>query len=126
MFFVYSCKDYRVVRLGCVCVVWWFVVVLIWINDRVFCDVWIFILFLYLYCVWYVFIFIVSYIGCVFGFYFYVVVEFLQLRFIFLYWFCWLFNMGFLYIFFKVMLKDKYCDMVEQVKLYGMEKNFWV
>lgn len=59
------------------CVGWWFVVVFFWVNDRVFCDIWRFVLFFYFYCVWYIFIFIVGYIGCVFGVYFYVVREFL-------------------------------------------------
>ena len=125
MFFVYSCKDHRVVRLGRACVAWWFVAVLIWINDRVFCDVWTSISFPYLHCAWHVLIFIASYTGCVLGSYFYAVAEFPQLRPTLSYWPRWSPNMGLPYILFKAMPKDKHCDMAEQVKSYGMEKNSW-
>ncbi|XP_068693680.1 alkaline ceramidase-like isoform X1 [Montipora foliosa] len=120
-----SCKDHRVVRLGRACVAWWFVAVLIWINDRVFCDVWTSISFPYLHCAWHVLIFIASYTGCVLGSYFYAVAEFPQLRPTLSYWPRWSPNMGLPYILFKAMPKDKHCDMAEQVKSYGMEKNSW-
>lgn len=118
------CRDYRVIRLGFACAGWWFVAVLFWVNDRVFCDVWTSISFPYLHCAWHILIFIASYTGCVLGSYFYAANEFPQLRPTVSYWPCWSQNLGLPYIVLKAMPREKPYETTEPVN-YIPEKKCW-
>lgn len=123
-FRLHRCRDYRVIRLGFACAGWWFVAVLFWVNDRVFCDVWTSISFPYLHCAWHILIFIASYTGCVLGSYFYAANEFPQLRPTVSYWPCWSQNLGLPYIVLKAMPREKPYETTEPVN-YIPEKKCW-
>ena len=106
LFFVHSCRDSRVRKLGFVCAGWWFVAVLFWVNDRVFCDIWRSVSFPYLHCAWHILIFIACYTGCVLGCYFYAAYEFPQLRPTLSFWPYWSSNWGLPYIVLKAAPKE--------------------
>lgn len=96
--FLPRCKNIRVRRLGYTCTVWWLIAITCWVSDRVFCDTWTHLSFPYLHCVWHVFIFIASYIGCVLGAYFHAASEFAQLRPHLTFWPHWSYDLGIPYI----------------------------
>jgi len=93
-----SCQNLKVRRLGFTCAGWWFVAVLFWVNDRVFCDIWRSVSFPYLHCAWHILIFIAGYTGCVLGAYFYAAREFPQLRPALTFWPRWSSEWGVPYI----------------------------
>ena len=97
-FSVLSCQNLKVRRLGFTCAGWWFVAVLFWVNDRVFCDIWRSVSFPYLHCAWHILIFIAGYTGCVLGAYFYAAREFPQLHPALTFWPCWSSEWGVPYI----------------------------
>lgn len=68
-------KCARVYRLGLRCTAVWFLAVLSWIIDRMFCDAWLYIDFPYMHGVWHVLIFIASYTALVMFAYFHVTEE---------------------------------------------------
>ena len=105
---VHSCRDNRVKRLGFACAGWWFIAVLFWVNDRVFCDIWKSISFPYLHCAWHILIFIACYTGCVLGSYFYAASEFPQLRPALSYWPRWSSDLGVPYVILKAVAKDDF------------------
>ncbi|XP_014669732.1 PREDICTED: alkaline ceramidase-like [Priapulus caudatus] len=73
---VRRCDDNRAVRLGVRCTFIFVLAVLCWLNDILFCDVWVALNFPYLHCGWHIFIFLSSYTACVLFAYFYAKAEF--------------------------------------------------
>lgn len=55
----------RVYSLAKRCTAIWFLAVVCWVNDRLFCDTWSSINFPYLHGFWHILIFIASYTACV-------------------------------------------------------------
>lgn len=126
-FLILSCQDTRVKRLGFACTGWLFFAVLLWVNDRVFCDIWESISFPYLHCAWHILIFIAGYTGCVLGSYFYAASEFPQLRPALSYWPCWSPNLGVPYVILNGVPKEKLLPKDENANVwYSIQVLAWV
>lgn len=63
-------EDDRVISLGKRSIFFWVLAVTCWINDKVFCDVWVSVGFPYLHGVWHILIFLASYTAIVLFAYF--------------------------------------------------------
>lgn len=65
-----SCKTSHVFHLGVRCCLTWITALICWISDRAFCDVWSWLKFPYMHCLWHILIAIASYTACVLFAYF--------------------------------------------------------
>lgn len=74
-YYNFRVKDERVYRLGLRTTAIWFLAVICWINDRLFCELWSYLNFPYLHGFWHVFIFIAGYTVLTLYAYFYVESE---------------------------------------------------
>ncbi|XP_046857213.1 alkaline ceramidase 2-like isoform X1 [Xenia sp. Carnegie-2017] len=72
---IQRCNSIKVVKLAHIGILWWFIAVMLWLSDRLFCDIWKTIAFPYFHCAWHVFILLGSNIACVLGCYFHVHTE---------------------------------------------------
>jgi len=63
-------EDNRVISLGKRSIFFWVLAVTCWINDKIFCDVWVSVGFPYLHGVWHILIFLASYTAIVLFAYF--------------------------------------------------------
>lgn len=76
----FRCRSTKVVNLAYFGILWWLVAVILWLSDRLLCDVWKSVSFPYFHCGWHVFILLGSNIGCVLGCYFYAHTEHKELN----------------------------------------------
>ena len=79
-FFIPRCKSAKVVKLAYIGILWWFLAVVLWLSDRLLCDIWKYLSVPYFHCGWHIFILLGSNIGCVLGCYFYAHSEHRELK----------------------------------------------
>lgn len=72
---IQRCRNTKVVKLAYIGILWWSFAVVLWLSDRLLCDIWKTLSFPYFHCGWHIFILLGSNIGCVLGCYFYVFAE---------------------------------------------------